>query len=216
VAADLPNEERRPAVQDDSAITGNRPVRDKSALRAQARAVRREVDPRGLPAVADALAAAVEGLPAVRAAGTVAAYLSIGREPPTTALLDRWRARGLPVLLPVVLPDLDLDWALDDGTRRPGVLRRVAEPASARLGPDAVARADVLVVPALAVDRAGRRLGQGGGSFDRALARARPDALVVALLHDVEVRDAPLPVEPHDRPVDVVVTPSRVLVVRRA
>jgi 5-formyltetrahydrofolate cyclo-ligase len=94
------------------------------------------------------------------------------------------------------------------------VLRRLAEPAGRRLGPDAIARADVLVVPALAVDRAGRRLGQGGGSFDRALARARPDALVVALVHDDEVSSGPLPVEPHDRAVDVVVTPERVLAVR--
>ncbi|GAB3693246.1 hypothetical protein GCM10028814_34080 [Angustibacter aerolatus] len=68
-----------------------------------------------------------------------------------------------------------------------------------------------MVAPALLVDRAGRRLGQGGGSFDRALARARPDALVVALLHDGELVEGPLPVEPHDRPVHVAVTPSAIV-----
>jgi 5-formyltetrahydrofolate cyclo-ligase len=188
---------------------------DKRRLRTSARAARSRRDAADVAALAPQLAALVEELPAVRDAGVVATYLSVGREPPTSALVAGWRARGLPVLLPIVLPDLDLDWALDDGSRRAGVLRGIAEPAGPPLGPDAVARADVLVVPALAVDPQGRRLGQGGGSFDRALARARPDAVVVALVHDDEVADGPLPVEPHDRPVDVVVTPSRVLFARR-
>jgi 5-formyltetrahydrofolate cyclo-ligase len=190
-----------------------RVARDKRALRAAVRGARSAKSPDDLAAAALALAGRVESLPAVRDAAVVAAYVSAGREPPTAVLLERWRARGLRVLLPVVLPDLDLDWAVDDGRRRPGVLRSVEEPAGPPLGREAIARADVVVVPALAVDAAGHRLGQGGGSFDRALARARPDALVVALLHDDEVPATPLPVEPHDRAVDVVVTPSRVLVV---
>jgi 5-formyltetrahydrofolate cyclo-ligase len=184
-------------------------AREKRELRAAARSARAGRSPGELADVAAALADRIEALSAVREARVVSAYLSVGREPPTTVLLDRWRARGLPVLLPVVLADLDLDWALDDGHRRAGLLPGLAEPAGARLGPEAIARADVLVVPALAVDTAGRRLGQGGGSFDRALARARPDALVVAVVHDGEVWEQPLPAEPHDRPVDVVVSPSR-------
>jgi 5-formyltetrahydrofolate cyclo-ligase len=215
VAADLPYGLDRPEVQDNRAVPDNRAVQDKHALRASARNERRGRDLAELAAAATVLADRVESLEAVRTAATVATYLSIGAEPPTTALVERWRARRLAVLLPVVLADLDLDWALDDGTRRPGALRHLDEPAGRRLGPDAIARADVLVVPALAVDLAGRRLGQGGGSFDRALARARTDALVVALVHDNEMPDGPLPVEPHDRPVDVVVTPRRVLPVRR-
>src|SRR3954454_12866913 len=182
-----------------------RAVRGKHALRAAVRTARTGRTPADVTAAGAALAQRVEALPAVREARVVSAYLSVGREPPTAALLDRWRARGLPVLLPVVLGDLDLDWALDDGRRRPGLLRGVAEPAGAPLGVEAIARADVLVVPALAVDTAGRRLGQGGGSFDRALARARRDALVVALLHDGEVTAQPLPTEPHDRQGSVVV-----------
>jgi 5-formyltetrahydrofolate cyclo-ligase len=85
----------------------------------------------------------------------------------------------------------------------------MAEPVGPRLGVDAIAAADVVLVPALAVARDGVRLGKGGGSYDRALARARTGALVVALLWDGELHDAgDLPVEPHDRPVDAVVTPS--------
>ncbi|WP_460460971.1 5-formyltetrahydrofolate cyclo-ligase, partial [Angustibacter peucedani] len=112
----------------------------------------------------------------------------------------------------VVLPDLDLDWAADGARHVPGTGVDDDEPAGARLGPDAVARAAVVVVPALAVSRDGTRLGQGGGSYDRALARVPAGALVVALLHDGELVDAgELPAERHDRPVDVVVTPTAVV-----
>jgi 5-formyltetrahydrofolate cyclo-ligase len=76
-----------------------------------------------------------------------------------------------------------------------------------RLGPTAIGAADVVVVPALAVARDGVRLGRGGGYYDRALRLARADAVLVALVFDDEVADA-LPVEPHDRLVTAVVTPS--------
>ena len=106
------------------------------------------------------------------------------------------------------LPDGDLDWAAYDGTLAPGPLG-VLEPAGPRLGPNAVAACDLVLVPALLVDRAGRRLGRGGGCYDRALARAT--GLTVALLHDGEWVEH-VPTEPHDIPVQAVVTPSTGLV----
>lgn len=181
----------------------------KSALRLELRARRRGA---ARPAAdAERLADHVCALPEVQRASRVAAYVSAPHEPPTTQLLDRWRQEGRAVLLPVVLADLDLDWALDDDAHRPGLLRAVHEPAGERLGVDAVRGADVVVVPALAVDRAGRRLGQGGGSYDRALARVAPHALVVALVHPDELVDGPLPTEAHDRRVDVVITAHEVV-----
>jgi 5-formyltetrahydrofolate cyclo-ligase len=84
----------------------------------------------------------------------------------------------------------------------------VPEPTGPRLGVEAIGEADVVVTPALAVDRQGRRLGQGGGSYDRALARRRPDAFVVALLHDGEIWDDDLPADGHDQRVHAAVTPS--------
>ena len=138
----------------------------------------------------------------------VAAYLSIGTEPGTAALLAALAARSVQVLLPVVLPDGDLDWAAADDGVAPGP-RGLLEPQGERLGRDAVAQCPLVVVPALAVDRQGNRLGRGGGSYDRALARSRGQ--VVALLHDGEAV-AELPREPHDRAVDALVTPSRGLV----
>lgn len=143
------------------------------------------------PATGPALAAAVA--PLLRASSRVAAYVSFGTEPPTDALVAAVEAAGADVLLPVLLPDRDLDWSLGPG----GVL----------LGVDAVATCDLVVVPALAVDRQGVRLGRGGGSYDRALARVPAGVLTVALLHDGELVDA-LPCEPHDVPVAAVATPT--------
>ncbi|MFI8168086.1 5-formyltetrahydrofolate cyclo-ligase [Streptomyces sp. NPDC085931] len=162
-----------------------------------------------------ALAARAMGLPELARAGTVAAYVSVGSEPGTLALLDALRARGVRVLLPVLLPDNDLDWGPYEGEDslarvRHGGRMALFEPAGKRLGPDAVTTADAVLLPGLAVDARGMRLGRGGGSYDRVLARleraeARP-ALVV-LLYDTEVVGQ-VPAEPHDRPVHAVVTPS--------
>ncbi len=184
-------------------------VAAKRALRQRIRARRRTAQPGGTTA-AD-LARRVTSLPEVARAKVVAAYVAVPGEPPTSSLLEALAAQGLRVLLPVVAPDLDLDWALDDGTRHavrgPGGL----EPGGPRLGKGAIASADVVLVPALAVDARGRRLGQGGGSYDRALARVRADVLVVALLHDDELLTEPVPTAEHDRPVGAVVTPLRVV-----
>lgn len=142
---------------------------------------------------------------------TVAAYVAVGREPQTALLRQTLHERGVRVLLPVVRADLDLDWAVDDTDHGPGLGPGVPEPTGRRLGVEAIREADVVVAPALAVDRAGGRLGQGGGSYDRALARRRPDAFVVALLHDGEVWDDALPTEAQDQRVDAAVTSREVV-----
>ncbi|MET9952091.1 5-formyltetrahydrofolate cyclo-ligase [Streptomyces sp. NPDC006339] len=146
-------------------------------------------------------------------AGTVAAYVSVGREPGTRALLDALRERGVRVLLPVLLPDNDLDWAEYEGAgslARAG--RGLLEPVGTRLGPETVVGADAVLLPGLAVDGRGMRLGRGGGSYDRVLARlsrAGADPALVVLLYANEVV-ARVPEEPHDHPVHAVVTPEGV------
>ncbi|MGN6330149.1 MAG: 5-formyltetrahydrofolate cyclo-ligase [Motilibacteraceae bacterium] len=192
--------------------------RDKDRLRRELLAARTARPAAGRSPAAQALADRVLALPevaAMGAGGTVTAYVSVGGEPPTSALLAGLAARRLRVLLPVLLPDGDLDWAAltlgDDGapTLQPGP-RGLLEPAGPRLGPAAVTEADVLVVPGLAAGGDGLRLGRGGGSYDRALARARPGALRVLLLWDGELLDR-VPAQPHDERVDVVVTPGATL-----
>ncbi|MFF8027354.1 5-formyltetrahydrofolate cyclo-ligase [Streptomyces sp. NPDC007896] len=180
-------------------------------------AVRSRLTPYDLREAAGTLALRALELPELAHARTVAAYVSVGSEPGTLALLDALHARGVRVLLPVLMADNDLDWGAYAGE---GSLERVQhggrmallEPAGERLGPEAVQGADAVLLPGLAVDRRGMRLGRGGGSYDRVLARlerAGADPALVVLLYDAEVVEH-VPAEPHDRPVHAVVTPSGV------
>jgi 5-formyltetrahydrofolate cyclo-ligase len=162
--------------------------------------------------IADQLLAATE----VRRAATVAAYVSVGTEPGTGPLLDRLLELGRRVIVPVVLPELDLDWAVYDGPEHLVRARRgLLEPAGPRLGVDAVATADAVLTPGLAVDRTGMRLGQGGGCYDRALGRVPVGTFTCTLLYDDELVGR-VPVDAHDRPVTAVATPSGVTRLSRA
>ena len=141
----------------------------------------------------------------------IAAYVPVGAEPGGPTLPELLAPLGT-LILPVLRDDGDLDWATYEG---PSSLRQATrglhEPAGRRLGVDAVRAAAYVIVPALAVDRTGARLGRGGGSYDRALARVSPTAFTVALLHDGELLES-VPVEPHDRRVSAVITPEDGLV----
>jgi 5-formyltetrahydrofolate cyclo-ligase len=145
--------------------------------------------------------------PEVQMAGTIAAYYSIGAEPDTRGLVYALWKRGSYVLLPVLRPDGDLDWASYEGPDSlvPGP-RGLREPGEPTRGVDAVARADAVLVPALAVDGAGRRLGRGGGSYDRALARVGPLIPLIALVYDEELVGH-VPSEGHDVPVRATASP---------
>jgi 5-formyltetrahydrofolate cyclo-ligase len=178
----------------------------KTALRDQILTARRR---RPLLERQEAAAAIADRLLAwepVRRAATVAAYASVGSEPATGLLLDRLLEAGKRVVLPVLRPDGDLDWAAFTGDLLPARLG-LLEPPGPRLGPEAVATADVVLVPGVAADTRGRRLGRGGGSYDRALGRVPVGTPVVLLLHDDEVVDE-VPTAAHDRPVTAVATPS--------
>ncbi|MFF5938395.1 5-formyltetrahydrofolate cyclo-ligase [Streptomyces sp. NPDC012508] len=186
---------------------------DKAALRRQLLAARARLTSHDVEAAGERLARGARDLAELAEASTVAAYVSVGREPGTRALLDALRANGARVLLPVLLPDNDLDWAAYEGAERLAKAGRgLLEPTGPRLGPDAVCAADVVLLPGLAVDGRGMRLGRGGGSYDRVLARlarAGADPALVVLLYANEVV-ARVPEEPHDHPVHAVVTPEGV------
>jgi 5-formyltetrahydrofolate cyclo-ligase len=147
-------------------------------------------------------------MPQVAAAGTIAAYYSVGTEPDTRSLVFALWKRGSYVVLPVLLDDGDLDWASYEGpdSLAPGP-RGLLQPVEPLRGAQTVARADVVLVPALAVDVSGNRLGRGGGSYDRALARVGPQVPVIALVYDTELLPA-VPVVPHDQRVRAVARPG--------
>jgi 5-formyltetrahydrofolate cyclo-ligase len=138
---------------------------------------------------------------------TLAAFVPDETEPGVGRLPAAYTQLGARVLLPIVPPEgRELTWAVDTGRLAPGRYG-LREPVGPRLGVTAIGTAEVVVVPALAVDRTGVRLGRGGGFYDRALVHARRDAVLVAVVFDDELVDE-LPAEPHDRRVDAVVTPS--------
>ncbi len=147
-------------------------------------------------------------MPEVAAAGTVAAYYSVGTEPDTRSLVFALWKRGSYVVLPLLLADGDLDWASYEGpdslAQGPRGLLQPAEPAR---GVGTVARADLVLVPALAVDLLGNRLGRGGGSYDRALSRVGSQVPVIALVYDSELLPS-VPVMAHDQPVRAVARPG--------
>jgi 5-formyltetrahydrofolate cyclo-ligase len=155
-----------------------------------------------------ALAAAVRRI--VRGTALVAGYAPLGDEPGGSSLPEQLAATLPPggLLLPVLRPDRDLDWVRYDGSLAAGgTLRAVREPPGPRLGVDAIAAAEIVIVPALAVDATGARLGRGGGSYDRALSRVHPGVPVIALLYAGEVVPA-VPTEPHDHVVTAALTPD--------
>jgi 5-formyltetrahydrofolate cyclo-ligase len=192
----------------------NDPNLAKGTIRSRLLAVRRACAPEQRAAwSATACEVLVEH---IGGADVVAAYASFGTEPATGSLLAALRGRGIRVLLPILENDMDLSWGwysgpdslvrrIPPGGSRPGPIPEPAE----SLGVDAVLSASWIVVPALAVSPSGVRLGRGGGSYDRVLARCEASApatrpRVAALLYPGEL-DVDIPVEPHDRPVDMAV-----------
>jgi 5-formyltetrahydrofolate cyclo-ligase len=143
-------------------------------------------------------------------AAVVASYLSFGSEPPTGPMHDALRAHGVQVLVPVVTGQ-QLAWTVDNGSSPPGPLG-IPEPTGPRLPARVLDSVDVVIVPALAVDRQGTRLGRGRGYYDRALAEIT--AAVVAVGYDDELVEE-LPAEPHDRPVNGMLRPAGLVWLRR-
>ncbi len=166
----------------------------KDELRAEVGARRRMRAPDELERARAAIRQTV--LERVGSVDCVAAYVPLRSEPGSLELLAELGNRGVRVLVPLMRPDRDLDWT----HWSPGM---PGEP----LGPEAIRSAPLVLVPALAVALDGTRLGRGGGSYDRALRRADPAAVVAALVFDDEVR-AELPSDPWDVPVAAAVTPS--------
>jgi len=149
--------------------------------------------------------------PTVSSGSTVCAYVPVGTEPGSVQLLDMLLRRAGRVLLPVARTagdgtPLPLRW----GQYRPGELIRgrwgLLEPAEPWLPESALAEAGLVVVPALAVDRRGVRLGLGRGFYDRSLAGRDPSARLIAMVRDDELINE-LPAEPHDVAMTHVVTP---------
>lgn len=183
----------------------------KARWRAQLSAARGSLSAQQQVSEAAALIEAVRGTDFATPGNTVACYVPFGSEPGSIGLLDALCAAGARVILPVVPPQPGpLDWSEYTGTAslRTGELRGVLEPAGARLGVHTIAEAAFVLVPALAADHRGVRLGRGAGYYDRSLALAAPESELTAIVRESEfVRE--LPAEAHDIRLTSVLTPSR-------
>lgn len=188
--------------------------RKKAHVRAEILAARRSVTPQTRKVEAEVLAAHLHTVAEPRQ--TVCAYVPVGSEPGSLELIDVLVRRGVVVFLPVARGTADgtplpLQW----GRYHPGELVEapfgLREPLQPWLPAESVARAAVVLVPALAVDRQGVRLGRGAGFYDRTLPLADPGAALVAVVRDDELVDR-LPAEPHDVRMTHALTPHGGLV----
>lgn len=186
----------------------------KAALREQLLAARSVVADDVRAAEARLLRERLEGV--VSSGSTVCAYVPVGTEPGSIEMLDMLLRRSARVLLPVARTTADdtpmrLRW----GEYRPGALVSgrwgLLEPSEPWLPESTLAEAVLVIVPALAVDRRGVRLGRGRGFYDRSLDGRNPQARLIAMVRDAEFVDE-LPAEPHDVPMTHALTPQRGLV----
>lgn len=205
-------------------------MHNKAGLRAQLRASRAALDDSFKHHAASQLARTVLGWIATRSGlaaadggeltsvagaergAAVCVYLSVGSEPPTKELLESLDGVGYRVFVPVCEPNFQLSWV----HWQPGAvlvrssLARVMEPTGERLPFAELGQVQAVLVPALAVDAAGARLGQGGGYYDRFLASSGAKA-VAAVVYETEFLTAgAVPFDSLDVPVDYAITPSAV------
>lgn len=186
----------------------------KAALRERLLAARRSVADDVRAGEARSLTGHLDA--AVSSGSTVCAYVPVGAEPGSLEMLDALLRRGARVLLPIARTTADdSPVALQWGEYRPGRLVTarfgLLEPAEPWLPATTVAEASTVLVPALAVDRTGVRLGRGRGFYDRTLVHRDPRARLIAVIRDQELVDE-LPREPHDVPMTHALTPGRGLI----
>ena len=142
-------------------------------------------------------------LPQVEAAHTVMVFYGVGREPDTTALIDQLLAMGKRVALPVCLPQRKMEARIITSQDQL-IPNHYGIPEPDGVCPIVPQKdVDVVLVPNMMCDRAGYRLGQGGGYYDRFLPRCH---CPVVLLCPSALVQNDLPAEAHDRRADLVLT----------
>jgi 5-formyltetrahydrofolate cyclo-ligase len=199
-------------VQSTNALTGPALHDAKRVLRDQVIAARDAVDPQDRAAASHAIAARVGALPSFREARCILLTLPFRSEWDTRALFAAALARGTTVALPRVNSEtrmLDLHGVTDIATDTAPGYRGIPEPAATLPRID-IRSIDWVLVPGVAFDTEGRRLGYGGGFYDRLLALLPPETPRIAGAYDLQVVPQ-VPAAPHDLVVDIIATPTRML-----
>jgi len=205
---------------------------EKKAIRAAMRRRLAEVSEAQRAAGAGEVFARIEELPVFARARTVALYNALPDELPTAAVIERWRGgnygsaalypatvrhsreggnllydKSIPSGKQIVLPCVDgeqrINSDVDGGTMREGCFG-IGEPCGAAVDPSEI---DLMIVPGVAFDRLGHRLGRGKGFYDRFLAGNSTKVYTIGVCYPFQLLEI-LPCEPHDQPMDMVVTAS--------
>lgn len=145
-----------------------------------------------------------------RAASSVSCFLPTASEPDTRGFLAWAAEHEVETLLPSSREDGLLDWILPSGEGTTWGAHGIDEPLGRNLGTRGIERAELLLIPAAAVDLKGGRLGWGLGYFDRCLASLPVRPPIFAVVFEEDLRPS-VPLEPHDVPLTGVVTPSRIV-----
>ena len=190
-------------------MTSDALKRAKREVRRRVLALRDAIDPEVRNRAADRVTERVLALPEVAAATTVLAFSSFGSELPMLPLIRALVERGVRVGLPVITGTDIVARAWRPGDPTVETSFGALEPADgAPIEPSAI---DVTLTPAVAVDRTGRRVGYGGGFYDRFLLRTRSDAVRVAVILAEQLVDEDLPAGAFDLRVDAIVTPNELI-----
>jgi 5-formyltetrahydrofolate cyclo-ligase len=180
----------------------------KRAVRRAAIERRDALDPAERARASRAIAGRVLGLPELRGARTVMAFWSFGSEVDTAPLLEALEAAGIAVVLPRIEGGdvVAVPYAPGDP------VATTAFGAMEPTGPGVLepAEVDAVIVPGVAFDRRGGRVGYGGGFYDRYLPRTRPGTPAIGVAFAEQLVEE-VPSGSFDRPVDVVVTQEGVL-----
>ncbi|WIE64444.1 5-formyltetrahydrofolate cyclo-ligase [Curtobacterium sp. MCLR17_036] len=186
---------------------------EKRALRADLRQRRRTRTTTERATESTALTATLQRFVEERQVTSLALYLSAPDEPDVRPFLDWACEQGVRVLLPITREDGLLDWAVRDGERETEGIAGVPEVVGEVLSPLAINDVDAILAPAAAVGHDGVRMGWGRGYYDKTLGSMANRPPVYAVIFDAEYLDE-VPREPHDEPVDGIITPSRILTFR--
>lgn len=192
----------------------------KSVLRQELRTRRAALSAEEIDAYAVGFAktgiALLDSLPLNTSRQAITGYLPVAAEPPVLALLEAFSSAGHQVFMPVCEPKRQLSWVL----WHPGIELRtsnfaaIQEPVGERLGFEVFSAVGMMLLPALAVDGSGTRLGQGGGYYDRVLSRLRQGnpahtPVFAAAVYSEDLLPAgSLPREALDQPVQCALTPE--------
>lgn len=183
----------------------------KAALRKEVLSRRRSRSDLELADAARGFNAQLGSLVAASNAKRIVGFLPISTEPPIAHIMEKIALAGVDVLVPVSQPDSTLEWVRFVPGEKLGI-DHAGMPSSigAHVDADTVESADIIVIPAAAIDSTGIRLGWGKGYYDRFLATFNGKGPILAVVFDDEVI-ASVPREAHDVPVNGVVTPTRTI-----